>query len=120
MSESKETICLDFDGPIHWYREGWKDGTIYDELTPGTKSALEHLMKTYNIVILTAREDTTSAAAYITERTGLILPVTNRKPIAIHYVDDRGIRFHSWDEALRIVATYDIVRSRGSNRLPWV
>ena len=31
ISKSKGTIAIDFDGVIHKYSQGWKDGSIYDE-----------------------------------------------------------------------------------------
>lgn len=109
------TVAIDFDGPLHWYRHGWQDGTIYDDPTPGGFDAIRHLQETYAVVVFTCR-DTFQVADWLTGHgipTALDLPgtslfwndrttvlVTNRKPAAIAYIDDRGIRFTSWDQAL--------------------
>lgn len=50
------TVAVDFDGVIHAYRAGWRDGTIYDELVPGAREALDALMLVHAVYIHTSRE----------------------------------------------------------------
>ncbi|KPI31417.1 hypothetical protein OV320_2633 [Actinobacteria bacterium OV320] len=119
MSSHPQTLAIDFDGVIHAYSRGWQDGTIYDPPLPGTLEALEHLTKTYAVFIHTTR-DATTVACWLADHgfdtmvdvpgpdhpkrefwneTGVLL-VTDRKLPAIAYIDDRGIRFTTWDQAL--------------------
>ena len=56
MAKYKKTIAIDFDGVIHWYREGWKDGEIYDKPFPQAIKSIKELMKDYNVFIFTARD----------------------------------------------------------------
>jgi len=35
------TVAIDFDGVLHRYSEGWKDGQIYDEPVEGSREALQ-------------------------------------------------------------------------------
>lgn len=108
-------VGVDFDKVIHGYRRGWHDGTIYDDPVPGAFAGLRELMAEYAVFVFTTRDPAEVAAwlrghgftAYSDEchpgqfwnRQGVIL-VTNRKLAAVAYIDDRGIRFESWRQAL--------------------
>ena len=116
------TVAVDFDGVIHRYSRGWQDGSIYDEPIEGAFSALHLLMKDFAVFIHTTRNphqvadwiETRSAipcAAQVNDGMefwnvqGELL-VTNRKLPAVAYIDDRGIRFTDWNQALADVARY--------------
>ena len=108
------TVASDFDGVIHAYSRGYHDGTIYDNPVPGAFNALTRLMERYAVVIFTARNihqvaewlsahgnyDVTTEWTPPFWNTRGVLLVTNVKPVAVAYIDDRGIRFESWDQAL--------------------
>ncbi|MGW0948503.1 hypothetical protein ACWD4O_38935 [Streptomyces sp. NPDC002623] len=123
MSSHPKTLAIDFDGVIHQYSRGWQDGTIYDPPLPGALQALEQLTRTYAVFIHTTR-DATNVAAWLAQRgfdtvvdvdgpthpkrefwneVGPLL-VTDRKLPAVAYIDDRGIRFTDWDQALSDLA----------------
>ena len=110
------TIAVDFDGVIHAYSRGWQDGTIYDEPVPGAFDGLRKLMRSYAVFVHTSR-DPEQVALWIKERSDLTtawspvehhefwnqrgcMLVTSRKLPAVAYIDDRGIRFESWAQAL--------------------
>lgn len=124
MSSFAPTVAVDFDGVIHAYSKGWQDGSIYDEPLPGAFEALRLLMETYAVMVHTTREPA-SVARWIKERSGIetawhadegTLPefwnrqdcilVTRRKLPAVAYIDDRGIRFESWGQALDDLAEF--------------
>jgi hypothetical protein len=112
-----KTVGVDFDGVIHDYKEGWKDGSIYGELIPGALSSLSYLMREYAVFIHSTRDaaqiltwmrwktdDMIPITTVLPEgdfwsKQGIIL-VTNRKFPAIAYIDDRAIRFENWIQAI--------------------
>ena len=53
----KKIICVDFDGVIHWYRNGWQNGKIYDEPVPGSIEWLVRLAKNpdFEVAIYSSR-----------------------------------------------------------------
>lgn len=107
------TIACDFDGVIHRYSRGWHDGTIYDPPVPGALDGLRALMERDAVFIHTTR-DVSQVASWLLDRglpvrvghdgpfwneRGRLL-VTNRKLAATAYLDDRAVRFTTWDQAL--------------------
>ncbi len=114
MRAEARVIAIDFDGPIHKYREGWKDGSIYDEPVEGAIAALQKLIDDgYEVVIFTARanepEHKDAVINWLTDQMknqgygsyGFPFKVTAQKPNAIAYIDDRGIRFTDWPDMLK-------------------
>jgi hypothetical protein len=111
------TVAVDFDGVIHTYDKGWQDGTIYGEFMPGAVVGLTRLMQQYAVFIHTARKPR-QVARWIERSSGYglecttrvprggfwsrrgYLLVTNRKLPAVAYIDDRAVRFESWDRTL--------------------
>lgn len=91
------TICLDFNGVLDTYA-GWVDngnGTEYPP-RPGVQEFLEELNRRgYRPIICTVISQ--HAVMEWLKRHGLwdlVHAVTNIKPAAIAYVDDRAIRFN--------------------------
>lgn len=113
MSNYQKTIGVDFDGVVHAYRKGWHDGTVYDGPVEGAIDALERLVKRgYKIVIFTCRAETPEGKKAVEDwlfrecrwfdeyGPMFSIEVTDKKPKAIAYIDDRGIRFTNWIDIL--------------------
>ena len=101
-----ENICIDFDGVIHIMKgydehyDGWKNGAIEGELAPGAGEAIEKLQEKYNVIVFTTRDNLTTVSLWLNEHNISCKRVTNHKPEAIAYIDDKGIRFESWDQVM--------------------
>lgn len=115
------TIAVDFDGPLHAYSRGWGDGSIYDDWTRDAVPALSRLMRHHAVFVFTSRNPR-QVARWIERESGYgieatthhswlpwrrrfwdtqgVLLVTNRKLPAVAYIDDRAIRFTTWEQAL--------------------
>lgn len=116
------TIAIDFDGVIHQYSAGWGDGSVYDDPVAGAFEALHKLMGRFAVFIFTSRN--TNQVAYWLAANGFnvttddtefkhdrewngkfwdvpnVLLITNRKLGAEVYIDDRGLRFETWEQTL--------------------
>jgi ABC-type sugar transport system substrate-binding protein len=92
MKDYRPTLAVDFDGVIN----------TDDVLVEGCAAALRQLSKRYKMVVFTARGDLDMVHAYLVAN-GIrqhFKGITNRKPNAEVYLDDRGLKFTSWEQAL--------------------
>jgi len=112
----KRTIAIDFDGVIHKYSNGWQDGTIYDTIVD---CAIEKIMilkykMGYDIVIFTARSDLVAVHDWINthfwknKEPLFNIEITNTKPLAYIYIDDRCIHFDNWDNTIKKIEAWNM------------
>lgn len=96
------TVCVDFDGVIHSYTSPWQEGSIPDPPVPGALEWLAEMTKKFKVVILTTRGKDKEQEALVRlwliehglpSRVAITLEVTNVKPAALIYIDDRAYRF---------------------------
>lgn len=94
-----KTVCIDFDGVIHSYTTKWM-GPLYipDPIIPGAKEAIEAYQKAgFLVVVFSTRAETEGGRLVINDYlvdagiTGVV--VTDKKPPALIYIDDRGFKF---------------------------
>jgi cation transport ATPase len=109
-------VCVDINGVLDNYR-GWQGAEHWDPPRAGAREFLQALQQEgYDVVVLTTRwhED---ARAWL-ERHGLlefVCEVTDRKPAAHVFVDDRALRFEGdFDATLREIRTFSAHWERSS------
>ena len=94
----KPILSLDFDGVIHWYRNGWKGLTIIDDdPVPGAKEFIEKAQNYFDIVIFSSRSSTNAGIKAMQawmEKNGFPkVKFAKEKPKAFLTIDDRAIQF---------------------------
>jgi len=114
--QTRRNIGIDFDGVIHKNSKGFHDGTVYDDPVDGVNEALELLSKKFNLVIYTCKANVDRPL--INGKTGIqmiwewlkkynldeyISEVTDKKPRALFYIDDKAITFTTWKDVLEII-----------------
>lgn len=102
----KKTVAFDFDGVIHSYTSGWQGAAVVpDPPVPGIKESIEALRAAgYEVVVVSSRANTEEGCAainnFLKEHEIIADMVTNNKPPALVYVDDRAICFDGKVESL--------------------
>jgi hypothetical protein len=104
-------LSLDFDGVVHDYKQGWKGGAIYGQVTDGFFDWAVLAAEEFTLVIHSSRAQTPEGAAAILEwlaaeatRTGNagvegLFSVQAQKPPALVTIDDRCVRFDgNWND----------------------
>jgi len=100
---AKQVIAIDLDGVLAEFRLGWGDGSIGEPICHA-KWAVKTLIKNgFEVVILTTREDKTKVLKWLYRWDFPIVEITNKKPRALAYIDDRGIRFQGhWESIVKL------------------
>lgn len=121
MNERKPILCLDFDGVIHDYREGWRGGEIYGNATPGFFAWAVKAMRLFRLVVYSSRSATPEGQTAMGEAIGKWsidaiergevpsdfdwggffphLEFASEKPPAFVTIDDRALQFWGdWDQ----------------------
>ena len=111
--EETNIIAIDFDGVIHSHHLGFHDGTVYGYPLDGAIDNIKKLAIKYSIIVYTAKAK--PDRPLVNGKTGIeliwewlikhdldlcIKEVTAEKPRAICYIDDKAIRFKSWNQTI--------------------
>lgn len=94
---SRETIAIDFDGVLNSNTSGFHEGQITDLPVAGAVAWMWEMASKYDIFVFSCRaldEDGWYQIREWMDRHGFPrVPVTDKKPIASLYIDDRAFRF---------------------------
>ena len=112
-------IAIDFDGVLHRYSKGWQDGQIYDPPTEGAVETWNKLKENYDLVVFTAREGDEQRIFSWMHQNGFDIElesVTNKKPKAFLYIDDRAIRFTNWKDVEDLIYLFTKKKKEKENK----
>lgn len=118
-----KTISIDFDGVIHDYKNGYKDGTIYGDLVPGAKEFIINAHKAGHPMFIMSTRNPVQILAWVQDKIPevtfaiLVNPgtfynnkklvgITNKKLAAHIYIDDRGYKFEGTFPDVEAFKTY--------------
>lgn len=123
LAEGLPILCLDFDGVIHDYRQGWKGGQLYGHATAGFYEWAVEAQKYFRLVIYSSRSKDADGielmSAWLGKEIGkpvvrqkdhgnpntvvtvggVLFEFAHLKPPAFLTIDDRAVQFKgTWGE----------------------
>jgi hypothetical protein len=112
-----KVVAVDFDGVINSYISGWEGSTETDAPVLSAAESLKTFYERgYKVIIFSTRANTQEGIDTIreylrkhTENNELAdtIEITNQKPIADMYIDDRAIPFNGdWEETLKRIEEF--------------
>jgi nitroreductase len=95
---SRPILCLDFDGVLHWYRQGWQGpGVIDDEPVPGAVAFVTRAQQFFNVVVFSSRSSQPggidSMREWMKKHGFPEVDFATQKPGAFLTIDDRALTF---------------------------
>lgn len=107
-----KTICVDFDGVIADYSQGFQGENVFGEPDPDAAPSLNELKQAgWKVIIHTTRADSPELRQYL-DGNGIPYDEINHnsdqpdgtnegKPMADCYLDDRALHFSNWKQAMK-------------------
>jgi len=101
---AKKVLAIDFDGVIHDYKNPLPNRRMGQPL-PGAKESLKRYREAgYAVIVHSVRGGQPEHIAEFMDYYGLTYDtITNIKPNADYYIDDKAIRFSNWDDVNTII-----------------
>ena len=118
MKKKVKTICIDFDGVLSDYSEGYQGKDVFGDMIKGADSATQILKeKGWTVIVYTTRpvtkalkkwlDDNNISYDYINENPDQPEESKGSKLMADIYLDDRAMRFDgNWDWTIRNIASF--------------
>lgn len=111
---NRQVLGIDFDGVIHWYRQGdLGQENVYDEPVPGALEFINACLSVYDIFIVSARASSEIGREAIRmwlDKYGFpsFLPISDKKPSGelLVMIDDRAIGFNGKFPSLQELSSF--------------
>lgn len=98
--KEKPTIAVDFDGVLNSNEQGYHEGRITDLPVQGAVQWVWDMVGDFDVVVFTCRASTDDGyfqvCCWLAEHGFPTVKVTDKKPVAEWYLDDRAIRFEGY------------------------
>ena len=102
IDRDNKPICYDFDGVLHEFKNGWNGNVPTGKPIEDAVWAINLLVERgFEVIVFTTRKDTKNVESWLNLNGFPKLEVTNKKPNALAYVDDRGVRFTNHQDIIK-------------------
>lgn len=114
-SANGRTVCVDFDGVLSVHESGAHKDVAGPVIPQGKQLVLDLARKGYRVVILTARLNLDLVRHFLIENEIPFADVTNIKPPAVAYIDDKAV-FFAPEKAEKVVRKVAKLDKKGQKR----